>query len=122
MDKHKMNVQQITDAVYDWEKDAIRTIPHDDVTHTLSLSATEDSITSISPFTSVKQGIVQDSRQFKRATIYSVGPFTLLAYPEVGATAITISQGPSAIGLVVEVGAAQLQLNGSDEAIMVLQG
>ena len=119
--KHNMSDHQMMEAVFDYTKRSIK-VHQDDVSHELTLSASTDSVVAVPTFITVDQGVLQDSRMFKRATIYSLGAYTLLAYPKAGGTPIVIAQASTAAGVIVEIGAAQLQLNGSSEAVMVLQG
>ena len=112
-------MEQILHTLFDFDKGSIKT--HSDPM-SLTFDAENDSITSIVPFLVVKQGEMVDSRRFKRAAIYSSGPFEVVVFPSENTPPISLLKGDSASMQIVDICCAALQLNGPIDAIIVLQG
>jgi len=128
--KHHMDTRQVINSVYDYDKEAIRTMPHEDLKHEMVIDKESDSILAYAPMEEVLKDEVKECSSFKKAGLYLIsGSFDLQVSPlSEGDKFYSIASGsvdsvnPKALIELYDICAKRIKLTADGEAYLVLQG
>ena len=121
-----MDTKHIIDQIFDYESKAVRTVPHHDTTHTLNLSANEDSVVAVAPAKSVAANTLVDSLVYRKVGVFVPAgqSFSLQVSGVKGGDLYPILTGTSGASMqMLEIACTEIKLvTSSSNAFMVLQG
>ena len=126
MSKHLMDTKHIIDVIFDYEAKAIKTVPHQDTTHTLNLNASQDSVVAVVPAQSVAANTLVDALVYKKVALFvpSGQSFTLQVSGTKGGTLYTVASGSNGASMqMLDIACTEIKLVTTDtHSFMVLQG
>jgi hypothetical protein len=123
MKQHYMNERQILDSIYDFENDAIRTVPHQNQEFAIAISHTDNDSAATVAVQEVKEDGIHSCVGMRRAALYG-STAKLSVSPSVDGEDFVVVQDNSiaqmAVSPVTNICAVRVKVEGNGK--LVLQG